>query len=231
MVRLWPSFPDPAGCISRPAWGRSYRWRTAFTRNGRTVGSSSRSHLSFPENSLRDAAANPFSLGLAASKAEIRGDYLVTELGAPVELVWGDPYRVIAECDLALSLPGTNTAELAIAGKPAVIPLSYRVPVGGGGLLGLLDRVLGFGFLKRYLKEHKYQRLKLLALPNQLAGRMIMPEFFVRDDLSDLFDFLSRLLDDPNERRRIGEEARTVMGPTGAAERFVDLLEMAVGRG
>ena len=180
---------------------------------------------------LADAAANPFPLGLAASKAEIRGDYLVTELGAPVELVWGDPYRVIAECDLALSLPGTNTAELGIAGKPAVIPLSYRVPVGGGGLLGLLDRVLGFGFLKRYLKEHKYQRLKLLALPNQLAGRMIMPEFFVRDDLSDLFDFLSRLLDDPNERRRIGEEARTVMGPTGAAERFVDLLEMAVGRG
>ncbi len=177
---------------------------------------------------LADAAAKPFSLGLTASKAEIRGESLITQRGATVELVWGNPYRVIAECDLALSLPGTNTAELAIAAKPAVIPLSYRVPVGGGGLLGLLDRVLGFGFLKRYLKEHKYQRLKHLALPNQLAGRVVMPEFFVRDDLSDLFDFLSQLLDNAAERQRIGEEARSVMGPAGAAEKFVELVESVV---
>jgi lipid-A-disaccharide synthase len=174
---------------------------------------------------LSDAASRPFSLGLAGSRARIEGDLLITEGGTAVELIWGDPYRAIAQCDLALSLPGTNTAELAIAGKPAVIPLSHRVPVGGAGLLGLLDRLPGFGLLKTHLKKRKHKRLGLLALPNQLAGRMVMPEFFVRDDLTDLFDFLSQLLDNAAELERIGSEAREVMGPPGAARRFVDTVE------
>lgn len=174
---------------------------------------------------LADAASKPLSLGLAVSRARLLDNLLLCEGGATIELVWGDPYRVIAECDLALSLPGTNTAELAIAGKPTVLPLSDRVPVGGGGLLGILDRLPGFGFLKQYLKQRKYRRLKLLALPNQLAGRMVMPELMVRDDLSDLFDFLSELLDNAAELRRIGQEAREVMGPPGAARRFVEAVE------
>lgn len=174
---------------------------------------------------LADAASNPFSFGLAMSRARLQDNLLLCEGGATVELVWGDPYQVISQCDLAISLPGTNTAELAIAGKPTVLPLSDRVPVGGGGLLGLLDRLPGFGPLKHYLKHRKYRRLKLLALPNQLAGRMVMPEFFVRDDLSDLFDFLGQLLDNAAELRRIGQEAQEVMGPPGAARRFVEALE------
>ena len=182
---------------------------------------------------LADAASNPFSLGLARGRGRVEGDLLFTEGGATIELVWGDPYAVITQCDLALSLPGTNTAELAIAGKPTVVPLSRRVPVGGGGLLGLLDgkalqRLPGLTRLKTHLKDRKFNKLKLLALPNQLAGRQVMPEFFVRDDMSDLFDFLSQLLENAAERRRIGEDARAVMGPPGAAARFVDLLEEIV---
>jgi lipid-A-disaccharide synthase len=182
---------------------------------------------------LADAAARPLDLGLALSRGRVEGDLLLTEGGSRIELMWGDPYAAIAQCDLALSVPGTNTAELAIAGKPTVLPLSDRAPVGGGGLLGLLDskalrplhRVPGFGHLKQYLKHRKLKRLRLLALPNQLAGRMVMPELFVRDDLSDLFDFLGELLDNAAERERIGSEARQVMGPPGAAQRFVEAVE------
>ena len=174
---------------------------------------------------LSDAATNPFSFGLSMARGTVVGDSLQTEGGATVELVWGDPDRVISECDLALSLPGTNTAELAIAGKPTVVPLSDRVPVGGGGLLGLLDRLPGLGFLKNHLKYRKYRKLRLLALPNQLAGREIMPEFFVRDDLSDLVVFLDDLLGDPARCQAIGAEAQEVMGPQGAAARLVGTLE------
>ena len=174
---------------------------------------------------LAEAAANPFPLGLSVTRGVVSDEQLHTPDGASVELVWGDPYRVIAECDLALSLPGTNTAELAIGGKPTVVPLSDRVPIGGGGLLGLLDRLPGFAKLKHRLKYRKYRKLRLLALPNQLAGEQIMPEFFVRDDLRDLVDFLNELLDDAPRRRAIGEQAKKVMGPPGAAERLVDLVE------
>lgn len=174
---------------------------------------------------LADAADKPLRLGLSVSRGWLDGDLLRTEGGAAIKLLWGQPYRAIAGCDLALSLPGTNTAELAIAGKPTVVPLSDRVPVGGGGLLGLLDRLPGLGFLKTYLKHRKYRRLRLLALPNQRAGRVIMPEFFVRDDLSDLVEALGSLLDNRDELERIGQEARQVMGPAGAAGAFVDHLE------
>ena len=177
---------------------------------------------------LRNAASKPLSFGLAISRGEVVGDTIRTEGGATIELVWGDPYRVIAACDLALSLPGTNTAELAIAGKPTVVPISDRVPVGGGGLLGILDRLPGFDKLKHHLKHRKYRKLRLLALPNQLAGREVMPEFFVRDDMSDLVEFLDQLLEDPLRRQRIGEEAQAVMGPPGAASRVVDSLEELV---
>lgn len=177
---------------------------------------------------LAEAAAHPWNLGLAFSRAKLEGDVLITEAGNRVQVIWGDPYQVMARCDLALSLPGTNTAELAIAGKPTVVPLSTRVPVGGGGLLGILDRLPGFSALKAKLRMRKKERLSLVALPNQLAGRVVMPEFMVADDLSDLSEFVGQLLADPARRAEIGQEARAVMGPEGAAERFVDLLESLV---
>lgn len=174
---------------------------------------------------LHDAASNPFRLGLDYAVSTLSGDTLVTETGLEVEIVWGDPYRVMAECDLAISLPGTNTAELAIAGKPTVVPLSTRVPVGGGGILGILDRLPGFKALKKRLKYRKYQKLSLVALPNQLAGEVVMPEFLVRDDLTDLASFVSTLLQDHKQRAEIGKRARDVLGPPGGAAKLADWAE------
>lgn len=177
---------------------------------------------------LAEAAANPWRLGIDCSTARLHGDHLITEAGRRVRVIWGHPYEVISRCDLAVSLPGTNTAELAIAGKPTVVPLNERVPVGGGGLLGLLDRLPGLGRLKNWLKHRKRRRLRYLALPNQLAGRAVMPEFMVRDDLLDLSDFVNQLLHDRSRLEVIGREAREVMGPPGAADRLVDAIERRV---
>lgn len=174
---------------------------------------------------LEDAACKPFRLGIAFTTSRLSGDTLVTERGLEVEIVWGDPYAVMAECDLAISLPGTNTAELAIAGKPTVVPLSTRVPVGGGGILGILDRLPGFKALKKRLKYRKYRKLSLVALPNQLAGEVVMPEFLVRDDLTDLASFVSALLQKPEERAEIGRRAKEVMGPPGGAAKLADWAE------
>ena len=180
---------------------------------------------------LANAAAHPWKLGVSQVRSELRQDTLFTEKGSEVHVVWGNPYEVMARCDLALSLPGTNTAELAIAGKPTVVPLSFKAPVGGGGLLGILERLPGLQSLKRHLRARKKNRIKLVALPNQLAGRVVMPEFIVQDDLRDLSDFMSDLLDDASRRAAIGTEARQVMGPPGAADRLVDEIERLPMRG
>ena len=179
---------------------------------------------------LADAAGRPLKLGLASTTAELRKDnMLVTERGTQIEVVWGRPHHVIARCDLALSLPGTNTAELAIGEKLTVVPLSSRVPVGGGGLLGILDRLPGLTSLKRKLRENKAERVRFTSIPNQLAGRVVAPEFMVRDDLSDLIDNLAHLLDNAAERQRMAKESREVMGPKGAADRFLDMVDAVVG--
>ena len=174
---------------------------------------------------LADAAAKPLRLGLNFTTATLSDKLLTTQNGTDIEVVWGNPYHVMAHCDMAVSLPGTNTAELAIAGKPTILPLTSRVPVGGGGLLGILDRLPGFDGLKRRLRERKKKRLSLIALPNQLAGRMIMPEMMIRDDLTDLSAAVVELLEDPERRRRIGQEARDVMGPAGGAEQIAGMIE------
>lgn len=177
---------------------------------------------------LADAAAKPFNLALARTTAELRGDALVTERGTEAQVVWGDPYKVMVECDMAVSLPGTNTAELAIAGKPTLIPLTSRVPVGGAGILGLLDRVPGFSKLKRRLRERKKERLSLIALPNQLAGRVVMPEFMISDDMHELIDLVAEILPDEERRSAIGHEAQDVMGPPGGAEQLARIIEELV---
>lgn len=178
---------------------------------------------------LAEAAANPFRLGLSLSTGNLVDDRLVTERGETLELVWGNPYHVMAECDLALSLPGTNTAELAIAGIPTVVPLSPRVPVGGGGLLGVLERIPGLGVFKGYLKARKHRRITWLALPNQIAGRMVMPEFMVDDHLENLIEELSYLLSESGRREEIASDARTVMGPAGGASELVSYIEEVIG--
>ena len=178
---------------------------------------------------LANAAQRPFDLGLATTTARFKDNELLTERGLRVKVHWDNSPAVIAECDFALSLPGTNTAELAIAGKPTVVPLSDKAPVGGGGLLGLLDRMPGLlpglSGVKRWMKNRKKNRLTYLALPNQLANREVMPEFWVHDDLSNLIEILIDLACDPERRRLIGEDAQSVMGPPGASGRFVDVLE------
>ena len=178
---------------------------------------------------LADAARRPFDLGLDSTTARFEGNELFTERGLKITVHWDNSPEVIAACDFALSLPGTNTAELAIAGKPTVVPLSDKAPVGGGGLLGLLDRMPGLlpglSRIKRWMKNRKKNRLTYVALPNQLADREVMPEFWVRDDLSNLAEILIDLARDPERRRRIGEDAQNVMGPPGASGRVVDVLE------
>ena len=177
---------------------------------------------------LAQAAANPIDLGLAYSRAHLHRDHLISENNTAIEVLWAKPYEAMARCDLALSLPGTNTAELAIANKATVVPLSYRVPVGGGGLLGIVDRLPGLTLVQDQLRRRKKQQLKFVALPNQIAGRSIVPELMVQDNLENLVELLSSLLQNPSRRREIADQSREVMGPVGASEKLLQLIESTV---
>jgi lipid-A-disaccharide synthase len=149
---------------------------------------------------------------------KIKGEaFLMSDYGIRLDIA--EPGSVLSQADLALCLPGTNTAELAVSGIPMMVLLpsqhaeKYPMP----GLAGHLQRIPFVGrFIKILLLRLFLLRVKHVALPNRKAGEEIVPElvgkltpFYVSQKLvaysrSPLFKVKKRL--------------REVMGKCGGAD-------------
>jgi lipid-A-disaccharide synthase len=133
--------------------------------------------------------------------------------------------EVLAQADLALTIPGTNTGEIAACGIPMVVVLptylAEIVPL--PGLAGHLGRLPWVGApLKRVFGRQVLKHLPLLALPNRRAGRQIVPEFVGRGLLPAVEASLEGLL--AADLAALGAEVRAAMGPPGAAARLVGAI-------
>jgi lipid A disaccharide synthetase len=171
------------------------------------------------------ALEHPLPLGLPTARGSLEGDRLSTDGGLEVEVLWGKPYEVMARMDVALTIPGTNTGEMACVGRPMVVGLSASAPIPRGGLGGVLDMLPILPMLKRSLRHKTYRRLVFVAQPNRLAGRALVPEAVVQRDLEALVRPLVELLEDPEGRRRLGLELQRIMGGgRGASERMAELI-------
>ena len=174
---------------------------------------------------VRNALEHPFRLGLPRAQGILDGDTLRTSAGLEVQVLWGRPYEAMARMDVALTIPGTNTGEMACVGRPMVVGLSPSAPIPRGGLGGVLDRLPLFPLLKRLLRWRTYRRLRYVAQPNRLAGRALVPEVVVEQDLGVLVRPLVALLEDPEGRQRLGQELQAVMGGgRGACARMAKLI-------
>ena len=107
-------------------------------------------------------------------------DWIYTPGGGRVLIVPPELHHEgLAVADTALTVPGTNTAELAILGVPMVVALPLHKPeeIPVDGLVGQLGAIPAFGpWVKRTLAKQVEARKPLTALPNQRAGRMVTPE-------------------------------------------------------
>jgi len=118
---------------------------------------------------------------LAAGSARREGDFAVTEGGLRIRLVpEAERYAWMKAADAALTIPGTNTLELGIAGTPGVVLLPLNRPEiialeGPGHWLSLLP-VIGTP-LKRQAVKLFVERLSYpVSLPNQFTGEELMTE-------------------------------------------------------
>lgn len=180
---------------------------------------------------LPEILTQPVPLGLPTTSARLKGEVLVTEAGLRVPVAAGRPYEVMGLMDVGLTIPGTNTAEMAWLGRPMLIVLNSRVPFPRGGLGGLLDRLpVGRG-VKRRARWRAYRRLGFAGLPNRLAGRQVVPEIVAESALEEIAGPLVDLLDDPAGRKAMGEELRGLVtgSRTGAAEGMARLILEACG--
>ncbi len=146
-----------------------------------------------------------------------------------IEVVQDDRLPALARCDLAITLPGTNTVELAILGVPMliVLPLDRPGSIRTEGLSEWLGRIPGLGAAIKGAMAWRFARHPgLLAWPNREAGRPVVPEMVGHITPAAAG---RRALDLLADRGSLEQMARDLRGlyatPPGVARRMLD--EMA----
>lgn len=167
--------------------------------------------------------------GVDASLEEHNGQpALVTSHGLRVRLVKGQQYDLMNVADLMLCIPGTNTAEGASFGLPMLVCMTWKAPIPRGGLGFITNFLPLYSSLRQKLLKSMLRKLRFTALPNILAGRMVVPEIVVEDSATEISDVAVELLQDPQARARVTAELTEILGRKGAAERMAEaILEAA----
>lgn len=147
--------------------------------------------------------------------------YILTGGGTQIRVVGPEfHYPSLAIADLALTVPGTNTAELAILGVPMLVllPLNKPEEIPIDGLLEHIGRVPFFGKrIKRAAVKTLASRQRFLAIPNARAERMVTPELRGHLTPDQVAEVAASLLDDEARRRQIRLALHETMGYPGAA--------------
>jgi len=150
-----------------------------------------------------------------------------TDEGVSVLVVSEARHDAMAASEVAVSMPGTVTAELAYLGVPTVVAVPLNLPheVPLTGVVDMLGRIPVIGRpIRRAGVRKALARIEFTAIPNKRQKRMIVPE--VRGVLSaeDVAIKVLELLQDKKARDRIAVELRQAMGQPGAADRVASIV-------
>ena len=155
----------------------------------------------------------------------LEGEFLVTLNGTRIRIAdESERYALMKMCDLALTIPGTNTLELGIAGCPSIVALPLQKPelIPIENPLRYLEHIPILGpRIKRRLVEIFLSRFKHVSLPNMLADEAIQLE--LRGDVTpDLIaSHAQQLLEHPAELARIRARLSATMPQPGTAAKLV----------
>jgi hypothetical protein len=149
-----------------------------------------------------------------------------THGGVTIPILKDNQYNLINASDLVLTIPGTNTAEIAALGKPMVVSFSWKVRLPRGGVGYLLNYLPLHWQLRRTLMHIAFQKIKFKALPNQWADREIVPEVKLEHKAEELTRVALNLLRDEEKRDRISRELIQVLGAQGAADKIAQRIAL-----
>lgn len=148
---------------------------------------------------------------------------------AGVEVTHGD-WSQIAESDLVLTIPGTNTLELAIMRIPSmvVLPFSLAPQIPAEGLIEWITRIPRIGPpLRLWIAREYIKRLPYVALPNMRVRRRIMPELIGAVTPEQVADESARLVQDEHARAALAKALEAIPVETGASRRILDAMRPA----
>ncbi len=152
---------------------------------------------------------------------------LVTNMNLEVLVAKENQYEIMNASDLAITIPGTKTAEMAFLGRPMVItvPLNKPEAIPLDGLPGLIGHLPWFGsMIKSGIVKRYSKKVKFTALPNLRAGKEIVPELRGIVKAQDVSRKVIELLRDPVLRNNMAGELKLVMGAKGAADRIAETV-------
>lgn len=148
--------------------------------------------------------------------------------GATICLVRGG-VEDLAGADLAVTIPGTNTLQLAALGIPhlVVIPCQRAELIAFGGALGFLKSTWwGAAYIRRAALKRMGRRLPYLAIPNIIAGDRVVPELRGEVYPAEVADQVTALVASADARRAMSVRLKAIAGAPGAAGRIVALIRM-----
>jgi lipid-A-disaccharide synthase len=147
--------------------------------------------------------------------------------GAQMRVVAGGLERV-QTAGLVVTIPGTNTLQLAAMGMPHLVvtpthEAAERVAL--DGIAGLLKPSWwGATRIRRFVIDRIDRRNEFLAIPNIIAGEQIVPEMRGRVEPGEVAVGIRSLLAADDDRRAMSARLKAVAGPPGAGERIVGLV-------
>lgn len=122
--------------------------------------------------------------------------------------------------DFAITVPGTNTAQLAICGIPMLVLMPTNKPelIPMEGLIDYLGKIPILGKkIKKVFFSLASKKIKYLSLPNILTNSKIVPEFFCEIKTDAIVSFLEKYLSDLQTLAETSKKLKKIMGNSGAS--------------
>lgn len=133
------------------------------------------------------------------------------------------PFSSLSAADLAVTIPGTNTAQLAVVGLPSIVvfPLDKPEAIPLEGIMHYITAipVLGY-FLKKLIAWIVNYKTKYFALPNMKAKKMIMPEIRGKIKPKEVALKIEKMLSRKEELKTTSKELKEIMGNSSASEKI-----------
>jgi hypothetical protein len=140
-------------------------------------------------------------------------------------------FEDIANSEVVVTIPGTNTAKLAARGVPMVVvfPLNHPEVIPMEGIADLIGKLPVFGRrFKKLVAETVNKKTKFFALPNQKADKEIAPEIRGIIEPGVVAMKAIELLKHPGKRELMSRELVAAMGGPGAARKIVQEINAGI---
>jgi Lipid-A-disaccharide synthetase len=158
-------------------------------------------------------------------------DDLIKYKDTTIKIIFQGQHDVIAASDIIITIPGTNTAEVAVLGTPMIVVFpeksSELIPL--EGIYEIIGNIpfLGYFFKKLYVKM-LLQKTRFFAIPNIKSGREIVPEFKGDVQPKTLAETAVLLLNDGKKLDEMGKLLRSSLGSSGAAKRITEEIHEVI---